>query len=161
MAWGLPAFGEAMAKDKAKTRFERMVPVAKKAPKRNSKRRPIDWEEEARFRGAFPFEHEQTIPTPESRPLETIVQDPDDEPQEARTEMRINKYAFHHTALVAFENSLHQAYVSGYADAVRQLESLDAILRKYSRSKALRKEVSAFIRKIKKDLASGYKCLPN
>jgi hypothetical protein len=146
---------------KQKTRFERVAPPVQKEKKPSSRVRkvPTDWEQQARFNAWFPFITEHTWEEEQKHtPREEILPDKDDLPPPPKKyrSKRIERYRVHETLKAVMQNALHQAYVSGYVEVVREVERfLPQLLLRHSRSTKLQKELREWIKTLKKDLATG------
>jgi len=144
-----------------KTRFERITPPAPKTPKVRKSRPPFNpdwWLDEARHWASFPFMVE--VPeTPETDEEETSVLE---EAKEAKPTPKVRRelraYDLHSIMKAAMENGLQQAYLSGVAEVMRQVDIIMYIVKVHApKNEKLQKELSQFVARYKKDIAIGRK----
>lgn len=139
------------------TRFDKIAPPPPPAKKAKA-RKPNDpdaWEQEARYRGWFPFERERYLERAYVHEEVVPVEEVEREREYLLRRRRVERSEVHQMTRLVMGNALLQAYISGYVDATRYLEELPFIIRQFSKSKRLQKAVRQLIDQIKEDLKSG------
>lgn len=130
---------------KRKTRFERIVPSARKPRKVYD---PEAWLRQARSFYQYPFETMKVIESTETEEGE----------QTYSMKREFHPHEVPNILKIAMEHGLQQAYLTGVAEGVRQIELLQFMVKYYApKNQRLQKEVSAFLATLKKDIASGKK----